>query len=138
MKKTSLALASLIALAPVAGQLPVTPTAYAVDEEGDAWEKAANEYNKKVEDAKKQEAAKKAEDTKKQPVIDEEYVKKNIDTPTGKEEKVKEDALKDQAEKKYTELNKKAADAKKEQPKKAEETKKQPERKVLPKTSAVK
>lgn len=137
MKKTSLALASLIALAPVAGQLPVTPTAYAVDEEGDAWEKAANEYNKKVEDAKKQEAE------KKQPVIDEEYVKKNIDTPTGKEEKAKEDSLKDQAEKKYTELNKKAeqdkkvADAKKEQPKKAEETKKQPERKVLPKTSAV-
>lgn len=133
MKKTSLALASLIALVPVAGQVHAPQTAYAVDEEGDAWEKAANEYNKKVEDAKKQEAAKKAEDTKKQPVIDEEYVKKNIDTPTGKEEKVKEDALKDQAEKKYTELNKKAADAKK-----AEETKKQPERKVLPKTSAVK
>lgn len=131
MKKTSLALASLIALVPVAGQLHVTPPAYAVDEEGDAWEKAANEYNKKVEDAKKQEAE------KKQPVIDEEYVKKNIDTPTGKEEKAKEDALKDQAEKKYTELNKKAADVKKEQPKKAEESKKQPERKVLPKTSAV-
>lgn len=137
MKKTSLALASLIALVPVAGQLHVTPPAYAVDEEGDAWEKAANEYNKKVEDTKKQEAE------KKQPVIDEEYVKKNIDTPTAKEEKAKEDALKDQAEKKYTELNKKAeqdkkvADAKKEQPKKAEETKKQPERKVLPKTSAV-
>ena len=70
-------------------------------------------------------------------------MKKNIDTPTGKEEKAKEDALKDRAEKKYTELNKKAAedkkvaDTKKEQPKKVEETKKQPERKVLPKTSAV-
>ena len=119
--------------------------------EVDPWEKAAEDYlaNKpkdevvkpKEETAKpKEEAAKpkdeaaKPKDEAKKPVIDEEYVRQNIDTPTGKEEKAREDAYQDKAEAKYKEELKKQDMAKKAQP----EGKGKPTPKILPKTSAVK
>ena len=103
------------------------PSKASEDAAGDAWEKAAKEAETpKVETPKKEEA--------KQPVIDEEYVKQNIDTPTGKEEKAKEDAYKDKAEAKYKEELKKQEDNKK-APVKAPA--KAPVKKLLPKTSAV-
>lgn len=95
----------------------VVPTASALaqtQEESDAWEKAAKEYN----DAQKQKDL-------------EDYVRKNIDTSTGKEEKAREDAYKDKAEKEYNRLLKEQG--KKPEVKKPVEKK----AKVLPKTSAV-
>ena len=107
------------------------PSKASEDAAGDAWEKAAKEAEtSKVETPKAE--------TPKQPVIDEEYVKKNIDTPTGKEEKAREDAYKDKAEAKYKEeLKKQEAkkDADKKVPVKGQS--KAPVKKVLPKTSAV-
>lgn len=103
------------------------PSKASEDAAGDAWEKAAKEAETpKVETPKA--------DTSKKLVIDEEYVKKNIDTPTGKEEKAKEDAYKDKAEAKYKEELKKQ-EANKKAPVKAPA--KAPVKKVLPKTSAV-
>lgn len=103
------------------------PSKASEDAAGDAWEKAAKEAETpKVETPKA--------DTSKKLVIDEEYVKKNIDTPTGKEEKAKEDAYKDKAEAKYKEELKKQ-EANKKAPAKAPA--KAPVKKVLPKTSAV-
>lgn len=119
--------------------------------EVDPWEKAAEDYlaNKpkdevvkpkeetakpKDEAVKPKDEAAKPKDEAKKPVIDEEYVRQNIDTPTGKEEKAKEDAYKDKAEAKYKEELKKQDMAKKAQP----EGKGKPAPKVLPKTSAVK
>lgn len=103
------------------------PSKASEDAAGDAWEKAAKEAETpKVETPKA--------DTSKKLVIDEEYVKKNIDTPTGKEEKAKEDAYKDKAEAKYKEELKKQ-EANKKAPAKAPS--KAPVKKVLPKTSAV-
>ena len=102
------------------------PSKATEDAAGDAWEKAAKEAETpKVE-------------TPKQPVIDEEYVKKNIDTPTGKEEKAREDAYKDKAEAKYKEELKKQEAAKDDNKKApANASAKAPVKKVLPKTSAV-
>ena len=103
------------------------PSKASEDAAGDAWEKAAKEAEtSKVETPKA--------DTSKKLVIDEEYVKKNIDTPTGKEEKAKEDAYKDKAEAKYKEELKKQ-EANKKAPVKAPA--KASVKKVLPKTSAV-
>ena len=103
------------------------PSKASEDAAGDAWEKAAKEAETpKVETPKAE--------TPKQPVIDEEYVKKNIDTPTGKEEKAKEDAYKDKAEAKYKEELKKQ-EANKKAPAKA--LAKAPVKRALPKTSAV-
>lgn len=119
--------------------------------EVDPWGKAADEYlaNKpkdevvkpkeevakpKEEVAKPKDEAAKPKDEAKKPVIDEEYVRQNIDTPTGKEEKAREDAYQDKAEAKYKEELKKQDMAKKAQP----EGKGKPAPKVLPKTSAVK
>lgn len=135
----------------VAAAATLFGSATALAAEVDPWEKAAEDYlaNKpkeevvkpKEETAKpKEEAAKpkdeaaKPKDEAKKPVIDEEYVRQNIDTPTGKEEKAKEDAYKDKAEAKYKEELKKQDMAKKTQP----EGKGKPAPKVLPKTSAVK
>ena len=135
----------------VAAAATLFGSATALAAEVDPWEKAAEDYlaNKpkdevvkpKEETAKpkdevvkpKDEAAKPKDEAKK-PVIDEEYVRQNIDTPTGKEEKAKEDAYKDKAETKYKEELKKQDMAKKAQP----EGKGKPAPKVLPKTSAVK
>lgn len=94
----------------------------------DAWEAVANEANAKKTEAK-QDVAEVVKD-KKGNVIDEDYVKKEIDTPTGAEEKAKEDAYLDKAEK---EVKK---EAEKSEAKKAED--KKPQNKQLPKTSAVK
>lgn len=135
----------------VAAAATLFGSATALAAEVDPWEKAAEDYlaNKpkdevvkpKEETAKpKEEATKpkdeaaKPKDEAKKPVIDEEYVRQNIDTPTGKEEKAKEDAYKDKAEAKYKEELKKQDMAKKAQP----EGKGKPAPKVLPKTSAVK
>lgn len=135
----------------VAAAATLFGSATALAAEVDPWEKAAEDYlaNKpkeevvkpKEETAKpKEEAAKpkdeaaKPKDEAKKPVIDEEYVRQNIDTPTGKEEKAKEDAYQDKAEAKYKEELKKQDMAKKAQP----EGKGKPAPKVLPKTSAVK
>ena len=100
--------------------------------EVDPWEKAANDYltgegNAPVENPAPVETPKEADAPKPAaPVeIDEQYVKDNIDTPTGPQEKAKEDAYKDAAEAKYKEDLKKQG-GKKQQFKK------------LPKTSAVK
>ena len=126
-------------------------SATALAAEVDPWEKAADEYlaNKpkdevvkpkeetakpKDEAAKPKDEAAKPKDEAKKPVIDEEYVRQNIDTPTGKEEKAREDAYQDKAEAKYKEELKKQDMAKKAQP----EGKGKPAPKVLPKTSAVK
>lgn len=135
----------------VAAAATLFGSATALAAEVDPWEKAAEDYlaNKpkeevvkpKEETAKpKEEAVKpkdeaaKPKDEAKKPVIDEEYVRQNIDTPTGKEEKAKEDAYQDKAEAKYKEELKKQDMAKKAQP----EGKGKPAPKVLPKTSAVK
>lgn len=135
----------------VAAAATLFGSATALAAEVDPWEKAADEYlaNKpkdevvkpKEETTKpKDEAAKpkdemaKPKDEAKKPVIDEEYVRQNIDTPTGKEEKAKEDAYQDKAEAKYKEELKKQDMAKKAQP----EGKGKPAPKVLPRTSAVK
>lgn len=135
----------------VAAAATLFGSATALAAEVDPWEKAAEDYlaNKpkdevvkpKEETTKpKEEAAKpkdeiaKPKDEAKKPVIDEEYVRQNIDTPTGKEEKAKEDAYQDKAEAKYKEELKKQDMAKKAQP----EGKGKPAPKVLPKTSAVK
>ena len=135
----------------VAAATTLFGSATALAAEVDPWEKAAEDYlaNKpkeevvkpKEETAKpKDEAVKpkdevaKPKDEAKKPVIDEEYVRQNIDTPTGKEEKAREDAYQDKAEAKYKEELKKQDMAKKAQP----EGKGKPAPKVLPKTSAVK
>jgi len=94
----------------------------------DAWEAAANEANAKKTEPK-QDVAEVVKDEKGN-VIDENYVKKQIDTPTGAEEKAKEDAYLDKAEK---EVKK---EVEKSEAKKAED--KKPQNKQLPKTSAVK
>lgn len=128
----------------VAAAATLFGSATALAAEVDPWEKAAEDYlaNKpkeevvkpKEETAKPKDEAAKPKDEAKKPVIDEEYVRQNIDTPTGKEEKVREDAYLDKAEAKYKEELKKQDIAKKAQP----EGKGRPVQKVLPKTSAVK
>lgn len=135
----------------VAAAATLFGSATALAAEVDPWEKAAEDYlaNKpkeevvkpkeetakpKDEAAKPKDEAAKPKDEAKKPVIDEEYVKQNIDTPTGKEEKAREDAYQDKAEAKYKEELKKQDMAKKAQP----EGKGKPAPKVLPKTSAVK
>ena len=135
----------------VAAAATLFGSATALAAEVDPWEKAAEDYlaNKpkeevvkpkeetakpKDEAAKPKDEAAKPKDEAKKPVIDEEYVRQNIDTPTGKEEKAREDAYKDKAEAKYKEELKKQDMAKKAQP----EGKGKPAPKVLPKTSAVK
>lgn len=121
--------------------------------EADPWEKAANEFLEKnannKEDTPKDASPKektpkpavkigapkvatpKAENPKSPATIDEEYVKQNIDTPTGAEEKAKEDEYLDKAEAKYKEEAKAQAKAK-------AGVKAGKAVKRLPKTSAVK
>lgn len=135
----------------VAAAATLFGSATALAAEVDPWEKAAEDYlaNKpkdevvkpkeetakpKEEVAKPKDEAAKPKDEAKKPVIDEEYVRQNIDTPTGKEEKAREDAYQDKAEAKYKEELKKQDMAKKAQP----EGKGKPAPKVLPRTSAVK
>ena len=128
----------------VAAAATLFGSATALAAEVDPWEKAAEDYlaNKpkdevvkpKEETAKPKEEVAKPKDEAKKPVIDEEYVRQNIDTPTGKEEKAREDTYQDKAEAKYKEELKKQDMAKKVQP----EGKGRPVQKVLPKTSAVK
>ena len=135
----------------VAAAATLFGSATALAAEVDPWEKAAEDYlaNKPKEEVvkPKEEAAKpkeeavkpkdevaKPKDEAKKLVIDEEYVRQNIDTPTGKEEKAREDAYQDKAEAKYKEELKKQDMAKKAQP----EGKGRPVHRVLPKTSAVK
>lgn len=135
----------------VAAAATLFGSATALAAEVDPWEKAADEYlaNKpkeevvkpkeetakpKDEAAKPKDEAAKPKDEAKKSVIDEEYVRQNIDTPTGKEEKAREDAYQDKAEAKYKEELKKQDMAKKAQP----EGKGKPAPKVLPRTSAVK
>ena len=96
--------------------------------EADPWEKAANEFLEKNENKP---ATPKAENPKSPATIDEEYVKQNIDTPTGAEEKAKEDEYLDKAEAKYKEEAKAQAKAK-------AGVKAGKAVKRLPKTSAVK
>lgn len=98
----------------------------------DAWEAAANEANAKKAEPK-QDVAEVVKD-KKGNVIDEDYVKKEIDTPTGAEEKAKEDAYLDKAEKEVKKEVKKEEDKKEAEKNKGEK----PQNKQLPKTSAVK
>lgn len=95
----------------------------------DAWETAANEANAKKAESK-QDVAEVVKDEKGN-VIDENYVKKQIDTPTGAEEKAKEDAYLDKAEKEVKKEVEKTEKAKNEKGDK-------PQNKQLPKTSAVK
>ena len=95
----------------------------------DAWEAAANEANVKKAEPK-QDVAEVVKDEKGN-VIDENYVKKQIDTPTGAEEKAKEDAYLDKAEK---EVKKEVEKTEKTKNEKGEK----PQNKQLPKTSAVK
>lgn len=121
----------------VAAAATLFGSATALAAEVDPWEKAAEDYlaNKpKEEVVKPKEETAKPKDEAKKPVIDEEYVRQNIDTPTGKEEKAREDAYQDKAEAKYKEELKKQDMAKKAQP----EGKGKPAPKVLPRTSAVK
>lgn len=125
--------------------------------EADPWEKAANEFLEKNKNnvdspndvarynaAPKEKTPKpavkigapkvatpKAENPKSPATIDEEYVKQNIDTPTGAEEKAKEDEYLDKAEAKYKE-EAKAQDKAKAGVKTGKAVKR------LPKTSAVK
>lgn len=121
--------------------------------EADPWEKAANEFleknvNNNVDTPKNiapkektpspavrigapKVATPKAENPKSPATIDEEYVKQNIDTPTGAEEKAKEDEYLDKAEAKYKEEAKAQAKAK-------AGVKAGKAVKRLPKTSAVK
>lgn len=99
------------------------PNKASEDAWADAWEKAAKEAGKPTA-----------------PKIDEDYVKKNIDTPTGKEEKAREDAYQDKAEKEYNRLLKEQEAKKPATPQKdtkKPEVKKPVVKKVLPKTSAV-
>ena len=99
------------------------PNKASEDAWADAWEKEAKEAEKPTA-----------------PKIDEDYVKKNIDTPTGKEEKAREDAYQDKAEKAYADALKKQEQGKKPEVKKPEVKKpveKKAKAKVLPKTSAV-
>ena len=95
----------------------------------DAWEAAADEANAKKTEPK-QDVAEVVKDEKGN-VIDENYVKKQIDTPTGAEEKAKEDAYLDKAEKEVKKEVEKTEKAKNEKGEK-------PQNKQLPKTSAVK
>ena len=95
----------------------------------DAWEAAANEANAKKAEPK-QDVTEVVKDEKGN-VIDENYVKKQIDTPTGAEEKAKEDAYLDKAEKEVKKEVEKTEKAKNEKGEK-------PQTKQLPKTSAVK
>ena len=95
----------------------------------DAWEVAANEANAKKAEPK-QDVVEVVKDEKGN-VIDENYVKKQIDTPTGAEEKAKEDAYLDKAEKEVKKEVEKTEKAKNEKGEK-------PQNKQLPKTSAVK
>ena len=66
----------------------------------DPWEAAANEYLSHNANQPKPAEEKPAADKQ---TIDEKYVKDNIDTPTGAEEKAKEDKYLDKAEAKYKE-----------------------------------
>lgn len=118
----------------------------------DPWEAAANEYlahnaNQPKPAEEKPAAEKPAEKpAENKQVIDEKYVKDvkdNIDTPTGAEEKAKEDKYQDKAEAKYKEElakqdNKQTTDKKDD--KAGNKTTKpagKPSLKTLPKTSAV-
>lgn len=101
------------------------PNKASEDAWADAWEKAAKEDGKPTA-----------------PKIDEDYVKKNIDTPTGKEEKAREDAYQDKAEKEYNRLLKEQEGKKPAKPQAPQKDTKKPvekkvKAKVLPKTSAV-
>lgn len=101
------------------------PNKASEDAWADAWEKAAKEAGKPTA-----------------PKIDEDYVKKNIDTPTGKEEKAREDAYQDKAEKEYNRLLKEQEAKKPAKPQATQKDTKKPvekkaKAKVLPKTSAV-
>lgn len=101
------------------------PNKASEDAWADAWEKAAKEAGKPTA-----------------PKIDEDYVKKNIDTPTGKEEKAREDAYQDKAEKEYNRLLKEQEGKKPAKPQAPQKDTKKPvekkvKAKVLPKTSAV-
>ena len=127
MKFTKLVLAGVLAVsvpfAAYGGLVKADePNKASEDVWADAWEKAAKEAGKPTA-----------------PKIDEDYVKKNIDTPTGKEEKAREDAYQDKAEKEYNRLlkeqGKKPATPQKDT--KKPEVKKSVTKKALPKTSAV-
>lgn len=127
MKFTKLVLAGVLAVsvpfAAYGGLVKADePNKASEDAWADAWEKAAKEAGKPTA-----------------PKIDEDYVKKNIDTPTGKEEKAHEDAYQDKAEKEYNRLlkeqGKKPATPQKDTKKPA--VKKPVAKKALPKTSAV-
>ena len=123
-----------------AGTLSLVGTsALAHAQEVDPWEAAANEYL--ANQAKEKQAQADAE----------KYVKENIDTPTGAEEKAKEDSYLDKAEAQYKkelakqEADKKAQDKKDNGKKEADkkDNAKKPaaptkQVKKLPKTSAVK
>lgn len=128
MKFTKLVLAGVLAVsvpfAAYGGLVKADePNKASEDAWADAWEKAAKEAGKPTA-----------------PKIDEDYVKKNIDTPTGKEEKAREDAYQDKAEKEYNRLLKEQEGKKPSTPQKdtkKPDTKKPVAKKVLPKTSAV-
>lgn len=101
------------------------PNKASEDAWADAWEKAAKEAGKPTA-----------------PKIDEDYVKKNIDTPTGKENKAREDAYQDKSEKEYNRLLKEQEGKKPAKPQAPQKDTKKPvekkaKAKVLPKTSAV-
>ena len=128
MKFTKLVLAGVLAVsvpfAAYGGLVKADePNKASEDAWADAWEKAAKEAGKPAA-----------------PKIDEDYVKKNIDTPTGKEEKAREDAYQDKTEKEYNRLLKEQEGKKPAVPQKdtkKPDTKKPVAKKVLPKTSAV-
>ena len=115
------------------------PSAKTEAELSDAWEEAANKANsenpkadkttpstdQKVPETKKEETGNLKSKDEKGNVIDENYVKKQIDTPTGAEEKAKEDKYLDSAEKKTNEALKK-------------QESKTEVKKTLPNTAAVK
>ena len=115
------------------------PSAETEAAHSDAGEEAANKANsekakadkttpstdQKAPETKKEETGNLKSKDEKGNVIDENYVKKQIDTPTGAEEKAKEDKYLDSAEKKTNEALKKQ-EAKKEV------------KKTLPNTAAVK
>ena len=110
------------------------PSAETEAAHSDAWEEAANKAkadtttpstDQKAPETKKEETGNLKSKDEKGNVIDENYVKKQIDTPTGAEEKAKEDKYLDSAEKKTNEALKKQ-EAKKEV------------KKTLPNTAAVK
>ena len=128
MKFTKLVLAGVLAVsvpfAAYGGLVKADePNKASEDAWADAWEKAAKDAGKPAA-----------------PKIDEDYVKKNIDTPTGKEEKAREDAYQDKAEKEYNRLLKEQEGKKPAAPQKdtkKPDTKKPVAKKVLPKTSTV-